>query len=125
MNHDTKKSDADMVALRDVVRKKYAKAAVGEECGCCDSDSKNTVTGGLYSTEEIQGLPQVMITASLVAIEAGKRNISAEELDLFSKLYGVGVDELLHGNVSHQGRVAMFARSFSALSDIDQQEIII
>ncbi|MGE1062194.1 hypothetical protein NXG27_06115 [Megasphaera paucivorans] len=124
MNHDTKKSDADTVAWRDVVREKYAKAIVGPHRVCC-GDSKNTITSGLYSAQEIQGLPQDMITASLVAIEAGKRNISAEELDLFSKLYGVGVDELLHGNVSHQGRVAMFARSFSALSDIDQQEIII
>lgn len=78
----------------------------------------------LKLSQEFVAKKMKMSRTTIVAIEAGKRSISAEELDLFSKLYGVGVDELLHGNVSHQGRVAMFARSFSVLSDIDQQEII-
>ena len=99
MNNDTKKSDVDTVTLREVVREKYAKAIVGKNrdccCSSCSSDSKNTITNGLYSAEEIQGLPQDMIAASfgcgnptaLGALHAGET-----VLDLGS---GAGLDVLL------------------------------
>jgi len=94
MNHDKKKSDADTVAWRDVVREKYAKAIVGPHRVCC-GDSKNTITSGLYSAQEIQGLPQEMIAASfgcgnptaLDSLHAGET-----VLDLGS---GAGLDVLL------------------------------
>lgn len=61
---------------------------------------------------------------TLVAIESGNRKITADELDMFSKLYGVSVDEILHGKVSADSEVSMFARTFSTLSDTDKKEIL-
>lgn len=61
---------------------------------------------------------------TLVAIESGNRKIMAEELDKFSKLYGVSVDEILYGKVSVDSEANMFARTFSALSDTDKKEIL-
>ncbi|MBP2635189.1 MAG: family N-acetyltransferase [Firmicutes bacterium] len=58
--------------IREVVRKKYAKAITGKKgcCGgssCCDTSlSKATqkITGNLYSESEVQGLPEDMIATS-------------------------------------------------------------
>jgi len=57
-------------------------------------------------------------------IESGERNILAEELDLFSNIYGVTVDEILHGKKSEVAEVTMFARIFSTLSANDKKEIV-
>lgn len=55
--------------LREVVRKKYAEAAVGKGKGCCSGSCGNSpspaITDKLYSKEEIEGLPQDMLAASL------------------------------------------------------------
>ena len=61
---------------------------------------------------------------TISAIEAGQRKVSAEELDRFSKLYGVSVDELMYGKTSEQAETVMFARAFSELSDFDKREIM-
>lgn len=61
---------------------------------------------------------------TISAIESGQRKVTAEELDRFSKLYGVSVDELLYGKVSEQKETEMFARAFSELSDVDRREIM-
>lgn len=61
---------------------------------------------------------------TISAIEAGQRKVTTEELDRFSKLYGVSVDELMYGRVSEQTETEMFARAFSELSDIDKREIM-
>lgn len=98
MNHDTKKSDADTAVLREVIREKYAKAIVGKNrdcCSSCSSDSKNTITNGLYSAEEIQGLPQDMIDASFGCgnpTALGSLHAGETVLDLGS---GAGLDVLL------------------------------
>ena len=55
-------------------------------------------------------------------IESGTRKVSAEELSKFSKLYGWTMEELLEGK--KEENVPMFARTFSELSDEDQEEII-
>ncbi|MGE1063453.1 arsenite methyltransferase [Megasphaera paucivorans] len=85
--------------LREVVREKYAKAIVGANRVCCgdscSNDSKNTITGGLYSTEEIQGLPQDMIAASFGCgnpTALGSLHAGETVLDLGS---GAGLDVLL------------------------------
>jgi transcriptional regulator with XRE-family HTH domain len=61
---------------------------------------------------------------TISAIEAGQRKVSAEELDRFSKLYGVSTEELMHGKVSDTTETEMFTRAFSELSDIDKKEIM-
>ncbi|MDO4546206.1 MAG: helix-turn-helix transcriptional regulator [Bacillota bacterium] len=68
---------------------------------------------------------QVGITrTSIVAIEAGTRKVSTEELTKFAELYGVSPEELLYGNVSEENEIRAFARTFSELSDIDKKEIM-
>lgn len=59
----------------------------------------------------------------ITAIELGVRKIAAEELKMFSELYGVLVDELLYGN-SANDEVKLFARTFSDLSETDRKEIM-
>lgn len=61
---------------------------------------------------------------TISAIEAGQRKVTAEELDRFSKLYGISTEELMHGTASDTAETEMFARAFSELSDIDQKEIM-
>ena len=55
-------------------------------------------------------------------IENNKRKISVEELQLFSTLYGVSIDELLYD--IEQEDTKKFAREFSQLSKEDQKEIM-
>lgn len=61
---------------------------------------------------------------TITAIECGDRNVIAKELDLFSKIYGVTVDEILYGTKSEDAEAKMFARTFSELSDNDKKEIM-
>ncbi len=61
---------------------------------------------------------------TISAIEAGQRKVTAEELAGFSRLYGVSVDELIHGKAFENVETEMFARAFSELSDIDKKEIM-
>lgn len=58
------------------------------------------------------------------AIESGRRKVTAEELNRFSKLYGISTDELLNGKTSETPAVSMFTRTFSELDEQDQQEIL-
>ena len=51
-----------------------------------------------------------MTRTTIVAIEAGTRKVTT--------------DELLYGNVSEENEVKAFARTFSELSDIDKKEIM-
>ncbi|MEG0388985.1 MAG: helix-turn-helix transcriptional regulator [Niameybacter sp.] len=61
---------------------------------------------------------------TIVAIEAGHRKVTTDELASFSQLYGVSVDQLMYGTASAEGEVRAFARTFSELSDIDKKEIM-
>lgn len=66
---------------------------------------------------------RINISRSAVSeIENNKRKISVEELQLFSTLYGVSIDELLY-NIE-QDDTKKFAREFSQLSKEDQKEIM-
>ncbi len=65
-----------------------------------------------------------MSRTTVVAIEAGARKVTSDELIKFSKLYGVSSDELLYGEVAEDTEVRAFARTFSELSDIDKKEIL-
>lgn len=61
---------------------------------------------------------------TITAIECGERNVIANELDMFSNIYGVTVEEILHGEKSVDAEVTMFARAFVSLSENDQKEIM-
>lgn len=65
-----------------------------------------------------------MARTTIVAIEAGTRKVTTNELIMFSNLYGVTTDKLLYGDVSEDNEVKAFARTFSELSDIDKKEIM-
>lgn len=78
----------------------------------------------LHLSQEFVARQLGMARTTLVAIESGNRKIMAEELDKFSKLYGVSVDEILHGKANPDSEASMFARTFSALSEADKKEIL-
>jgi transcriptional regulator with XRE-family HTH domain len=61
---------------------------------------------------------------TVTAIECGERNILAEELDLFSNIFGVTVDEILHEKKVGDAEATMFARVFFELTDNDKKEIM-
>lgn len=62
---------------------------------------------------------------SLVAVEAGNRKVSSDELKQFSEIYGWTVEELLYGKKeTAQDKTLIFARSFNELTDQDQREIL-
>lgn len=68
MSDNTSRLNINIDEVRTAVRKKYAAAAAGKGCGCggsCNNGADHTLTGGLYSAEEIKGLPQDMLMTSL------------------------------------------------------------
>ena len=68
---------------------------------------------------KLLGVSRVIITN----IESGTRKVSADELEKFSKIYGRSMDELMNGKITEEN-VKMFARTFSELSEEDQEEIV-
>ena len=65
-----------------------------------------------------------MTRTTVVAIEAGTRKVTSDELVKFAKLYGVTPDEILYGEVTEDTEVRAFARTFAELSDIDKKVIM-
>ena len=61
--------------------------------------------------------------SAVADIEAGRRKISAEEIDKLSTLFLIPVDELLHGRATSLPS-EMFARRFEQLDEDDQREIL-
>lgn len=60
---------------------------------------------------------------AIIEIEAGKRKVSAEELEKYSMLFGISADELLKGRKTKEPSV-VFARKFESLDAKDQEEIL-
>ncbi|MDY4697074.1 MAG: hypothetical protein SO362_04210 [Selenomonas montiformis] len=65
-----------------------------------------------------------MSRTTIVTVEAGKREVSTKGLADFANLYSVSMDDLIHGSTPADTKTAIFARTFSELSDIDQPEIM-
>ncbi len=78
---------------------------------------------GLHLSQDYVAKQLNINRASIVQIEAGKRKVSAGELERFSAIYGFSIDELLLGNKPEMP-ITMFARGFSELDEIDQHEIL-
>ena len=65
------------------------------------------------------GVKRLVITN----IENETRKITAEELYLFSKIYGLSMEELYTGEVKEK-KIAKFSRKFEELSNKDQKEVL-
>lgn len=61
---------------------------------------------------------------AIIRIEKGERKIDIDELNKFSKLYFISVDELIQGTNNVENDSIAFARGFSKLSDKDKKEIL-
>ena len=53
-----------------------------------------------------------MTRTTIVAIEAGTRKVTTNELTMFSNLYGVTTDKLLYGDMSEDKEVKAFRRQY-------------
>ena len=65
------------------------------------------------------GVKRLVITN----IENETRKITAKELYLFSKIYGLSMEELYTGE-DKEKKIAKFSRKFEELSNRDQKEVL-
>jgi N-acetylglutamate synthase-like GNAT family acetyltransferase/SAM-dependent methyltransferase len=123
-----------MQDIREQVRKKYA-AAIQKTQSCCgNSDlSCNPVTGNLYQTNELDGLPEDMVASSfgcgnptaLAALHAGEVVLdlgsgagldvllSAKRVGPYGKAYGLDMtDEMLAAAKDNQSRAGITNAEF-------------
>jgi len=61
---------------------------------------------------------------AISAIEKGTRKVTADELIMFSRLYGISVDILANGPSPEEDPDQIFVESFADLSEIDKKEIM-
>lgn len=61
---------------------------------------------------------------TITSIESGDRKVSALELNEFSRIYGVPIDEIVNGIQEEGSDTRVFARAFDELSDDDKKEIM-
>ena len=90
---------------------------------------KGAVSDRLREAREAAGLSQGQVAKKLELhrptiseIEAGRRKVSAEEVEKFANLYGVSVEWVVSGPSSEEGvdaRMLMAARELSKMSAID------
>ena len=67
---------------------------------------------------------QLGISRSAISlIEKGKRKVTSDELDIFSRIFGISTDELIKGR-PYEMPSQIFAREFQELNKIDQNEIL-
>ena len=111
--------------IRESVRKKYAQAIINKRCYCGSSTYNNPVTGNLYETNDIEGLPEDIIKASFgcgnptalaqlyageVVLDLGSGAgldvlLSAKRVGPFGKAYGLDMtDEMLAAAKENQER---------------------
>lgn len=81
---------------------------------------------GLYQGQVARMLDMHRPTIS--EIEAGRRRVSAQEIQRFASIYGVSVEWLLGGRGTSQGReefrVELAARELAKLKDEDLQKVL-
>lgn len=122
-----------MEDIREEVRRKYA-AAITETQSCCSADrSCNPVTGNLYQTAELDGLPADLVASSfgcgnptiLATLHAGETVLdlgsgagldvllSAKRVGSYGKAYGLDMtDEMLAAARANQNRTGISNAEF-------------
>lgn len=93
-----------------------------------------SLAGRLREAREASGLSQGQVARKLdfhrptiTEIEAGRRKVSAEELDQFSNLYDVAIDWLVNGTVGEDladARLLMAARELGKMKDADLDRLL-
>lgn len=88
----------------------------------------------LREAREASGLSQGQVAKKLEVhrptiseIEAGRRKVSAQELEKFSALYGVSVEWIVSGvstETSHDAKILMAARELSKMSEDDLDRLM-
>lgn len=61
---------------------------------------------------------------TITAIESGERKVNAQELDMFSRIYGVTIDEIVNDNKEDDAEIKILTRAFETLSNDDKKEIM-
>ena len=75
-----------------------------------------------FTQEEVAkmlGVQRLVITN----IENGTRKVTAEELYMFSKIFGLSMEELYTGE-DKEKQIAKFSRNFEELSNKNQKEVL-
>ncbi len=93
-----------------------------------------SVTERLREARETAGLSQGQVAKKLKMhrptvseIEAGRRKVSAQELERFSTLYGVSVEWILSGTAGDEkanAKLLMAARELSKMSESDLNRLM-
>lgn len=93
-----------------------------------------TVPARLREAREASGLSQGQVAKRLEMhrptiseIEAGRRKVSAQEIEKFASLYGVSIDWIVSGpsaDASADAKILMAARELSKMSDTDLDRLM-
>jgi transcriptional regulator with XRE-family HTH domain len=93
-----------------------------------------SIQNRLREAREASGLSQGQVAKKLTMhrptiseIEAGRRKVSAQELELFSQIYGVSVDWIINGSSADNpadARILMAARELSKMSESDLERLM-
>ena len=93
-----------------------------------------SIQNRLREAREASGLSQGQVAKKLEMhrptiseIEAGRRKVSAQELELFSQVYGVSLDWIINGSSADNpadARILMAARELSKMSESDLERLM-
>ncbi|CAG1020725.1 HTH-type transcriptional regulator ImmR [Methylococcales bacterium] len=93
-----------------------------------------SVAERLRESREAAGLSQGQVAKkigmhrpTISEIEAGRRKVTAEEIDTFANLYGVSIEWIVSGssgNTQEDARILMAARELSKMSDTDLDRLM-
>lgn len=97
-------------------------------------NATNLMSERLRKAREAAGLSQGQVARKLdmhrptiSEIEAGRRKVSAEELEIFSNTYGVSLEWIVNGTTIDEpadARMAMAARELSKMSQRDLDRLM-
>lgn len=93
-----------------------------------------SIQNRLREAREASGLSQGQVAKKLEIhrptvseIEAGRRKVSAQEIEQFSKIYGVPVDWIINGSNADDpadARILIAARELSKMSEADLERLM-
>lgn len=93
-----------------------------------------SIQNRLREAREASGLSQGQVAKKLEMhrptvseIEAGRRKVSAQEIEQFSKVYGVPVDWIINGSNADDpadARILIAARELSKMSEADLERLM-